>query len=222
MKKIVYSLFAILIIEISACKTGLKPMEVDNGTANFSRYVAIGNSLTAGFTDGALSLRGQKNAYPVMLAEKMQLAGGGDFKVPYMLQGAGNNGLNRSQLILGYVIPCNSNIYTYGPLPSKDSATLLHDVSAEGPYNLIGVPAARSVDAVAGVYSVLNPFLRRMCASPGTSTMLSEALRVNPTFFTLWLGNNDVLLYALNGAIPPVDIFSPTLVDSTQTRMAIG
>ena len=34
-----------------------------NGEADFSNYVALGNSLTAGFADNALYIQGQENSY---------------------------------------------------------------------------------------------------------------------------------------------------------------
>ncbi|MGB3779776.1 MAG: hypothetical protein WA960_15550, partial [Tunicatimonas sp.] len=34
------------------------------GTADFTKYVALGNSLTAGFMDAALYTRGQQNSFP--------------------------------------------------------------------------------------------------------------------------------------------------------------
>mgnify|MGYP002795195274 CR=1 FL=1 len=35
-----------------------------NGEADFTNYVALGNSLTAGYADGALYITGQENSYP--------------------------------------------------------------------------------------------------------------------------------------------------------------
>ena len=34
------------------------------GEANMSSFVAVGNSLTAGYADGALYITGQENSYP--------------------------------------------------------------------------------------------------------------------------------------------------------------
>lgn len=39
--------------------------ELTAGTADFSNYVALGNSLTAGFTDGALFQAGQNFPCPI-------------------------------------------------------------------------------------------------------------------------------------------------------------
>ena len=54
------------------------------GSVDFTNYVAIGNSLTAGFQDGALYDNGQLNSFPMMVAEQVQSIGkmGADFDQP--------------------------------------------------------------------------------------------------------------------------------------------
>ena len=54
------------------------------GSADFSKYVAVGNSLTAGFSDNALFKAGQQNSYPNILAQQFAEVGGGEFKIPYL------------------------------------------------------------------------------------------------------------------------------------------
>ncbi|HNB82298.1 MAG TPA: SGNH/GDSL hydrolase family protein, partial [Chitinophagaceae bacterium] len=171
--------------------------------------------------DGALSLNGQMNCYPKMLSEQFALAGGGEFRIPFMNDGGGNDASGNPRLVLAYTQPCGYSSPTLSPILDPLGATALHSVSATGPYNLVGVPGARSIDAIFPLYSSLNPFLGRFCQTPGTSTMLSEALRINPSFFTLWLGSNDVLLYALGGAVPPVTIYDPSITDSSSLRAAL-
>ena len=39
---------------IASCKPSLQENSPSNGQADFSRYVAVGNSLTAGYADGGL------------------------------------------------------------------------------------------------------------------------------------------------------------------------
>ena len=41
--------------------------ELNAGSADFSNYVSLGNSLTSGMTDGALFIAGQENSYPNLL-----------------------------------------------------------------------------------------------------------------------------------------------------------
>jgi hypothetical protein len=42
------------------------------GVANFSKYVALGNSLTSGYSDGALFIEGQKVSYTNIMAEQFK------------------------------------------------------------------------------------------------------------------------------------------------------
>jgi hypothetical protein len=54
------------------------------------------------------------------------------------------------------------------------------------------------------------PYASRFFVNPATDRPLDMVKRSNPTFFTAWIGNNDVLLYALaGGAGSPIKI-SPT------------
>ena len=78
--------------------------------------------------------------------------------------------------------------------------------TTQGPFNNMGVPGAKVITAIAPGYGNpsngvgnYNPFFTRMAKNPSTSSMLSDAMLMNATFFSLFLGNNDVLLYATNG-----------------------
>lgn len=211
-------LICIAIILLQSCKTNIKPTEVSQGNANFTTYIAIGNSLTSGYADGALSYEGQKNSYPAMLAQQFQQVGGGDFIIPYLPElGGGNNGADIPRRILGYTSSCASSSPVLSPILDPNGATVLTNVSASGPYNLIGVPGAKAIDANNILTGVFNPFLKRFCQTPGQSTMLTEALRKKATFYSLWLGNNDVLLYATAGALDQ-PVFPATLSDTAAVR----
>ena len=59
------------------------------GSADFSKYVSLGNSLCAGYSDGALFAAGQANSYPNLLSQQFALVGGGEFKIPYMNDNVG-------------------------------------------------------------------------------------------------------------------------------------
>ena len=47
--------------------------ELTSGTADFSNYVALGASFTAGFTDSALFIAAQENSFPNTLAKQFAL-----------------------------------------------------------------------------------------------------------------------------------------------------
>lgn len=52
------------------------------GEADFTSYVAIGNSLTAGYMDGTMYKSGQANSFPNLLAQQFATVGGGVFTQP--------------------------------------------------------------------------------------------------------------------------------------------
>ena len=70
----------------------------------------------------------------------------------------------------------------------------------------MGVPGAKSFHlvtpgygSVAGVANgTANPWFARFATSEST-TVLADAVSLNPTFFSLWIGNNDILGYATSG-----------------------
>ena len=75
MKKILYICSAACLF--AACKPNvIVTIPPTAGRANFSNYLAIGNSLTAGYTDGSLTVSGQLNSYPQRLFEQFQLIPG--------------------------------------------------------------------------------------------------------------------------------------------------
>ena len=69
-------------LSLTACDPEIDAPKATNGEANFSKYIAVGNSLTAGFMDNGLYLEGQLNSYPAILAQQFKLAGGGEFVQP--------------------------------------------------------------------------------------------------------------------------------------------
>jgi hypothetical protein len=176
------------------------------GSANFSKYVALGNSLTAGFSDGALFKKGQEGAYTNVMAGQFKLVGGGDFKIPFTNDNIG--GL----LFGGQQNPdFGPRLYFNGAAPVSVGGVPTTEVFnpaivAAGPYNNTGVPGAKSFHLLSPTYGsaaglangTANPYYVRF-APNGSTSVLAYAMSQTPTFFSLWIGNNDVLGYATTG-----------------------
>lgn len=191
--------------------TPVVEVPITAGTANFSKYVALGNSLTAGFSDNALFIAGQENAYPKLMAEQFAFAGGGEFTVPYMSDNTGGllfgGSFNPSfapRLVLYNGAPTSLAQSPFNQFPTTD-AILGH---LSGAYNNMGVPGAKSYHLLAPGYGnpaglgtnppTANPYFVRFASTTSTS-VLADAMAQSPTFFSLWIGNNDVLGYATSG-----------------------
>lgn len=203
-----------LALGIIACEPELdnsidEPGYYTSGEADFTNYVALGNSLTAGYADGALYITGQENSYPNILANQFsKVQSTNDFRQPLMADNAG--GL----LAAGTQITSNRRVLAVGPngnpSPQIYGGTSTTDISTvlTGPFNNLGAPGAKSYHLIAPNYGNIsgvatgtaNPYFVRFASSAST-TILQDALAQNPTFFSLWIGNNDVLGYATTGGV---------------------
>jgi lysophospholipase L1-like esterase len=204
---------------IFGCKPKFDDLEIKAGSADYSTYVAIGNSLTAGYADGALYKSGQTNSFPNMLQEQMALAGGGSFSIPYMNDEFGAMTANGADLpgfgakmVLGTSVNCLGESGA-GPIVASTNARteVLNNIySSKGPFNNLGIPGAKVTHVEFNGYGnpanltlgAANPYFVRMASSVNAS-MLEDALAQSPTFFSLWIGNNDILGHSTAGGVIP-------------------
>lgn len=188
------------------------------GALDLSKYVSIGNSLTAGFMDNALYTSGQDHSFPNLLAQQFQISGvgGGTFNQPDIGSAngfSGTDGTNvfgRFELSLSLLRP----VPTVGEAPTAFGG----DKSA---LNNFGVPGMRLVDVADASLAVRNGLYGRFASQPGVSTVLGDALDANPTFFSFWLGNNDILGYAVGGGTNAALITDATAFQASLTQ-ALG
>ncbi|MCH8557218.1 MAG: hypothetical protein LAT84_05330 [Balneolia bacterium] len=189
-------------------------VEGDPGSADFTRLVTIGNSLTAGFKDGALYDLGQSYSFGAQLAAQLAFAGGPEtFNQPDINSANGFNaaasnpeqGVILGRFKLDTSIPGPSPVIN-GDLPGDFEG----DRSALHNFGVPGIQVGQLLTAGTGTPGdpAFNPFYARFASQPGASTILGDALAKDPTFFTLWIGNNDVLGYALSGATNPAILTS--------------
>ena len=166
-------------------------VELNTNGLDFSSYVSIGASFTAGYTDGAMFKAAQENSFPNILASKF----GTNFSQPLMNDNIGG-------LVFNGNVVASPRFYFDGAGPAVLPAvpTTQLGVPASGaPFNNFGAPGAKSFHLTFPGYGALNPYFGRMASGP-TATVLGDALARNPTFFTLSeVGGNDVLGYALSG-----------------------
>lgn len=201
-------LFLLIAVAFSACKPEIESFEPSAGNADFSKYIALGNSLTSGYRDGDLFASGQLNSYPNIIANQLKLVGGGEFTQPLMYDDLGFG--NKLVLNLNVVKDCSGQPVpgaapSLGPIQLKKIDPTLPDPRnfsrREELFNSsnLGIPGAKSFHLIFPSYGMLNPYFTRFSSDPTSVSVLQQALSLNPTFYTLWIGNNDVLTYALSG-----------------------
>lgn len=191
-------LLLLAVAVFSSCERKIDDVNVtvNKGSADFQKYIAVGNSLMAGFADGNLYHSAQQYSIPNIIAGQLKLAGSGDFIQPVISSEFGlNYPGSKPKLVMGIHIECNgttslSPVSAIGPMDEIQSVGY--------PVNNFGIPGAKSFHFLFPGYSHFNPFYARF-ASSGESMVIGDIAQSNPTFFTLWLGDNDVLSYALKG-----------------------
>ena len=211
------SILAVAVVAMVSCKPELKDVAPSAGTANFSRYIAVGNSLTSGYADGGLYLEGQQNSYPEMIAAQMKTVGGGAFTSPFFnanqADGSGYLVL-KSFTAAGTPVTgtqsTNSAVRAQATIPGVGTVNFLTKYTGE--LNNYGVPGIKLALITYDQYGNLNPFFERML--PGnfgtnTTTYLDFVTAKPWTFFSMWLGNNDVLGYATTGGASAADAPTP-------------
>ncbi|MDT0647881.1 G-D-S-L family lipolytic protein [Zunongwangia sp. F260] len=211
---------AVLALGIVSCEPEFEdPIDEEgfynNGEADFSNYVALGNSLTAGYANNALYISGQENSYPNILAQQFAVVQDTEgFRQPLVNDNTGGLVLG-GQTIPGFDTRLVLSFDADGSNPSPQNyrgAQPITDVSTklEGSFNNMGVPGAKSYQLAFPGYGDLsglttqpvtaNPYFVRFASSPQT-TVVQDALAQEPTFFSLWIGNNDVLGFAASGGV---------------------
>lgn len=179
------------------------------GSANFTKYVAVGNSLTAGFADGGLYRNSQLDSYPNMLAGQFKLVGGGDFVQPlFTTEQANGSGYIRLRRL-----PASATSFpTFDTTKTQLAVRRLSPTGGAlytkftGANQNVGVPGIKVADILRAGYGSTqgNPYFERLLADQAAATTYFQYVSDNlngATFFSCWLGNNDALSYALSGGV---------------------
>jgi GDSL-like Lipase/Acylhydrolase len=203
MKNIITILAVTFLLFFIACEDGsdlTEPSVINTGDADFSSFVTIGNSLTAGYQNASLYESSQEYSIGKIIADHV----GTSFEQPII----SNPGIP-GKLELRDLTP------TIMPNTGEGEAT---NTNYAAPYNNLGVSGAILSDlidetdfATKSVYRE-NPYFQIVLRDQAHGeSIIKQALNLEPTFINLWIGNNDVLRYATTGGTEGTDDATGTL-----------
>jgi hypothetical protein len=166
----------------------------------FARYVALGNSITAGIQSGGISDSTQLLAYPNLVAQQA----GAPFVLPLLRDP-------------GCPAPFLDPLGQGGRVGGAAAAECGLRVQPTRPIQNLAVPGARFSDAI-DQYADPNPassFNRIQTIILGGRSQVQAAVQAEPSLVSIWLGNNEVLAPALSGqlALLPTEAQFTQLVD---------
>jgi|GEM_PF-1096882 len=193
----------------SGCKPEIEEADpLTAGSAHFSRYIAIGGSLTAGVSNNGLNPELQMNSYPSLLARRMELVGAGPFKNPLLPEG-GVGELVLDEFLAGCPGTDPSPIFS----ENEDNPAWKDNIAYLGPFHNLAIPRMKlnDIDDENWISFPLNnldslndigPYLGRLVESDNTtyrSFVLDQINAIQPDFYTFWMGSEDITLFAATG-----------------------
>ncbi len=174
------------------------------GSLTIKKYVAVGNSLTAGYQSAGLYQSAQVYSYPNLIAQQLTKAGAslGSFEQPYYSDPGTPDATGKASRyeIISLVGP------VIGPkgLPAGSPT----NTALARPYDNLGIPGiplAGFMDTT-GTYQAVplgRDVILRWTSGPFPKSVYKQAVSLQPDIMTFWLGANDVLGYATTGGTSP-------------------
>ncbi|MEX2155145.1 MAG: SGNH/GDSL hydrolase family protein [Gemmatimonadaceae bacterium] len=172
----------------------------------FQSYVSMGNSITAGYSASGITDATQRTSYAFLLAQQM----GTRFAYP-SLAGRGCN-----PPVANFQTQAGPGTITAAQRPTI--CDLRTATSATDILNNVAVPNASSFDPTDADGTPFSNILTSLFL--GGKTQVQRALEAHPTFASIWIGNNDVLGFALRDgrAAAPTGLAGMTPVATFQTN----
>lgn len=179
---------------IISCKPEIEVPAPSSGGADFSNYLGIGNSLTAGYMDAGLYLEGQDMSTPAIFAKQLKEVNPNlPFSQPTMpVNGSGYLKLKALDLA--------NQIFVFEQIPPDPGWT----DKVPGTYQNLGITGIRVKDITVNGYGASaeqgNPYFYRILApEEAMKSYLDKVSDAEISIYTCWIGNNDMLDYAISG-----------------------
>lgn len=209
-----------------------------SGTADFDSPVVIGDNFLSGYENGAFTAKGQMHSVGNMIQEQFRKMGNAGSTVQYSpfipenVSIGWNSKPWESWFVtaskLGDRTDCEG-VVSLGPV--KQNVSLADAQSWLTPSNSTGtrnfsVPFARTADYFDPALGSNpfadnhNPFYYPFANQPGTSTLAGDILAAPHTFFTMWLGMENIYSFARNGGTGPAMISASAFSDHLDSLLA--
>ncbi len=147
------------------------------------KYVALGDSISAGYQDGGLVIDFQNESFPKLISLQLGIS---DFQQPLI-----------SQPGIPPVLVIRS-LYPSIVIVPKPGLGVPLNLTLPRPYDNLAVPGANTYNLLSTITDGggMHDLILR-----GLGTQLQQGISLKPDLLTLWIGNNDVLKAVLAGRV---------------------
>jgi lysophospholipase L1-like esterase len=197
-------LFLVAVSMLNGCSDTAPDAIIGNlGGLTVTKYVAIGNSISAGYQSNALYESAQNYSFPKQIANQLKLSGAslGTFEQPIWGDPGNPDALTgkaaRYELIK--LDPVSPTVGPRGLTPGS-----LTNLNLPRPYDNLGVPGIPLVsfmDTTNTYGGTMGTVIIRPTSMP--KSIFRQVVALKADLITFWLGNNDVLGFATSGGVSP-------------------
>jgi lysophospholipase L1-like esterase len=164
------------------------PLHAQRGAADFTRFVALGDSFGVGVTAVGMNAQFQQYSWPAIIARQVGLDvhcatdGPRCFQIPYVSDPG---------------IPPGLRLVSLSPLiiDSKPGLGTPLNLALPRPYNNLSVDGAEVADMIRPVSGDGVEAFNAEIVHRNLGVIVNQAIALNPTFIAIWIGGND----AFNG-----------------------
>lgn len=204
---------SLVLVSLSGCEPRILAPELGLGNLQIHPYLAVGDGFSAGFSNGDLnpvSIKGlyeeaQEFAFPHLIA--------GQFNTlrPLIFEQQALPGIGSGFRVIRHMEPSDCDMLGPQPLIADTSnGNGWQNLYEDGKKNHnLSIPHLRVSSIASDSFGRSSPFFQRI-AGGRHSDYLDLLREESPSFFTIWLGIEDVLDYAMTGTSNPQ--FQPTPV----------
>jgi hypothetical protein len=178
--------FILFLFGLMSCETSSNKSKKNiSGEADFSKFIAIGESYSAG---NVKTPDQQKESPMAILAGQFAKVGGGEFKIPL-------------------------NAYS-------------EDVSNGGPYQNLAVPSTSSYHVIDKAFSSKSTYFKNLSSKDDNSILDEVVAQKDRTFFSIWIGGNDLVQYSSQGGLgvvrkadDPISSYNPIVTQPDGSKL---
>lgn len=219
-----------LLVFCAGCKPDADFPSFHSGSADLRHVVAVGDNFLSGYQDGALSADGQEHSLAMLLGRQLTIAGGDVMRQVLMPQGV-SAGWHSKPWESWYVTASKmgdrtdcEGVTSLGPVKQFVSLTDAQqwfqpvNNAAHDDFTIPFATTDQWFNAATGsnpFSANAHPFYYRMASQPGVSTPARDAYNADASFFSMWLGMENIYSYARRGGtgapIMPATVFAEHL-----------
>ena len=195
MKRNFTQLLLALVCVFLGCEPEIDPVELHFGSLIVDKYVSIGDSYTAGASDGGIFRASQENSFPALVTQQIREVQQIPFNQPYL----GRSGTGYLTLERVQQYPCIEGTFLPTFHREESDFSMGQNIASSAPFHNLGIPKLSLLEVERKDLGSYNEFFNRITLPDIPASYIDLLEQVQADLFTLWLGLETVFDFAHKG-----------------------